>query len=62
MNVQLVKAFLFLRQFRLIVRHKPKKEHIIPDALNRLASANNSGHNPEYSEFYTLFIYYTTLV
>lgn len=38
------------------------KEHIIPDALSRLASTNNAGHNPKYSELDTLFVYHTTLV
>ena len=62
MNAQLVRASQFLRQFRLIVWHKPGKEHIIPDALSKLASANNSGHDPKYSELDALFVYHTTLV
>ncbi len=62
MKVRLVRASQFLRQFHLIVRHKLGKEHIIPDALSRLACANNSGHDPEYSELDVLFVYYTTLM
>lgn len=62
MNVRLVKASQFLRQFHLIVRHKSGKEHIIPDALSRLASANSSGHNTEYAKLDALFVYHTTLV
>lgn len=62
MNVRLVRASQFLRQFRLVVRHKPGKEHIIPDALSRLASANNPGHNASYSKLDALFVYHTTLV
>ena len=62
MNVRLIRASQFLRQFHLIVRHKPGKEHIIPDALSRLASANNSGHDPEYSKLDALFVYHPTLV
>ena len=62
MNVRLVRASQFLRQFHLIVRHKPGKEHIIPDALSRLASANSSGHDAEYAELDALFVYHTTLV
>lgn len=62
MNVRLVKASQLLKQFHLIVRHKPEKEHIILDALSRLASANNSGHDPEYSELDVLFVYHTTLM
>lgn len=62
MNVRLIRASQFFRQFYLIVRHKPGKEHIIPDALSRLTWANNSGHNPEYSELDALFVYHTTLM
>lgn len=61
-NVRLVRAFQFFRQFHLIVRHKPGKEHIIPDALSRLPSANSSGYNLEYAKLNVLFVYHTTLV
>lgn len=61
-NVQLVKTSQFLKQFCLIVRHKPEKEQIIPDALSRLAIANNLGHDPKYSKLDVLFVYHTTLV
>lgn len=61
-NIQLVRASQFLRQFHLIVRHKSGKEHIIPDALNRRASANNLGYDPKYSELDALFVYHITLV
>ena len=40
MNVRLIRASQFLRQFRLDVCHKPGKDHIVPDALSRLASLN----------------------
>lgn len=64
MNVRLVRASQFLRQFRLIVRHKPGKEYILPDALSCLASANTNppSQNPAYSELNALFAYNTTLV
>lgn len=62
MNVRLVRASQFLQQFRLVVRHKPGKEHIIPDALSRLASANRAGHDEIYSELDALFTYHATLV
>lgn len=57
MNVRLVRASQFLRQFNLEVRHKPGKEHIIPDALSRLASANHGQESeiPQYSELDVLF-------
>ena len=41
LNVRLIRASQFLRQFRLDVRHKPGKEHIVPDALSRLASSKS---------------------
>lgn len=62
MNICLMRASQFLQQFRLVVRHKPGKEHIIPDALSRLANANCAGQNEVYSELDALFIYHATLV
>ncbi len=49
LNVRLVRASQFLNGFRLTVRHKPGKEHIVPDALSRLASTNSNlaDHDPE---------------
>lgn len=62
MNIWLVKALQFLVQFHLMVQHKPRKEQIIPDALSRLASANRSGHNSEYTKLDVLFINHIVLV
>lgn len=62
MNVRLVRVSQFFRQFCLVVRHKLDKEHVISDALSRLASANIAGHNPNYSEFNILFVYHIILV
>lgn len=62
MNICLVRASQFLQPFCLVVRYKPGKEHIIPDALSRLASANHSGYDEVYSELDTLFTYHATLV
>lgn len=62
MNVCIVGVSQFVQQFCLVVHHKPGKEHIIPDALNRLASANRARHNDFYSELDALFIYHVTLV
>lgn len=61
MNVCLIRAFLFLQQFCFVIRHKLKKEHIIPDALNMLASANRTEHNKFYLELDVFFTYHTTL-
>ena len=55
MNVRLIRASQFLKQFRLDVRHKPGKEHIVPDALSRLASANGSPLPEMYDELDALF-------
>lgn len=62
MNVHLVRVSWFLRQFRLVVRYKLEKEQIMLDALSKLASANNLGYTPFYSELNAVFVYYTTLV
>ncbi len=62
LNLRLVRASQFLQQFKLDVRHKPGKEHIIPDALSRLASANTQHPDPQHSELDALFTYNTTLV
>ena len=55
MNVRLVRASQFLRQFRLDVRHKPGKEHIVPDALSRLASATSPTLPDDHSELDVLY-------
>ena len=62
LNLRLVQASQFLQQFKLNVWHKSGKEHIIPDALSRLASANTRQPNPLHSELDALFTYNTTLV
>ena len=60
-NIRLIRASQFLRQFNLEVRHKLKKKHIISDALSRLTSANQDREVevPQYFEldaFYTCFL------
>ncbi len=62
LNLRLIRASQFLQQFKLDVCHKPGKEHIIPDALSRLASANVGQADPSYSELDALFIYNAILV
>ena len=63
MNVRLIRASQFLSQFRLDIRHKPGKEHIIPDALSRLASANvRPILADDHSELDVLYVYNTTVV
>ena len=58
MNTRLVRASQFLRQFRLEVRHKPGKEHIVPDALSRLASAKPPAVSNDHSELDALYVDY----
>ena len=55
LNVRLIRASQFLRQFRLDVRHKPGKEHIVPDALSRLASTTKSSLSEDHSELDALY-------
>lgn len=62
LNLRLVRASEFLQQFKLDVKHKPGKEHIIPDALSRLANATPTPTDPHYSELDALYIYNTTLI
>ena len=62
MKLRFVSASQFLQQFRLDVRHKPSKEHIIPNALSQLASTNVGCSDPSHSELDVLFTYNTTLI
>lgn len=45
-----------------MVRHKPGKEHIIPDMLSRLTNTNRAGYDDLYFELNVIFTYHTTLV
>ena len=62
LNLRLVRTSQFLQQFKLKVCHKPGKEHIISDALSRLASSNTGHADPQHSELDALFTSSTTLV
>ncbi len=63
MNVWLIRECQFLCEFYLSVRHKLKKEYVVPDVLNRLVSANaNLPKDPNHSELGVLFAYTDTLV
>ena len=55
MNVRLVRASQFLRQFQLDVKHKPGKEHIVPDALSSLASVTKLTLPKDHSELDVLY-------
>lgn len=62
LNLRLVRVFQFLQQFKLKVRHKLGKEHIIPNTLSHLASFNTGYTDSQHSELDTLFTYSTMLV
>ena len=40
LNLRLVRASTYLSQFKLNVKYRPGKDHVIPDALSRLSSGN----------------------
>ena len=42
-NLKLIRASTYLSQFRLDIRYRPGKTHIVPDALSRLPSRNTGG-------------------
>ncbi len=63
MNVRLIMASQFLHGFCLLDRHELGKEHVVPNVLSRLASANaNLPQDPNHSELDMLFAYTATLV
>lgn len=61
-NIRLIKIFLFLCQFCLVVYYKPDKEHIISNTLNKLVCTNNQNYRYNYFKFNLLFEYYTILI
>ena len=40
LNLRLVRASDYIQRFRLDIRHKPGRLHVVPDALSRLATTN----------------------
>ena len=44
-NLKLIRASTYLSQFRLDIRYKPGKSHIVPDALSRLPSKQSGGED-----------------
>ena len=40
LNLRLIRASDYIQRFNVELRHKPGKQHIVPDALSRLASTN----------------------
>jgi hypothetical protein len=75
LNMKLIRAFMYLSQFRLNIRHRSEKFNIISDALSRLSvKKNNSSHealnlnldhfqsNIEDSENDQIYAYFTILI
>ena len=62
MNIRLIKASQFLNQFNLNIRYKSRKNHIVSNALSRLASANIELLSKEHFELNVLYTYNTTLI
>ena len=55
LNLRLVRASDYIQRFNLEIRHKPGKQHIVPDALSRLASANTNPPRHDEGELDALF-------
>lgn len=62
LNLRLMQTSQFLQKFKLDVRHQPRKEYIISDALSCLASVATSPTDPHYPELGVLYICNTTLI
>ena len=62
MNIRLIKTSQSLSQFNLNIRYKFDKNHIMFDALSRLANLNTETCSSEHSELNILFTYNATLV
>ena len=62
MNTRLIRASQFLKQFDLDITNKPGKEHIIPDALSRLASLNHDQLPEDHSELDSDALFTATFV
>lgn len=55
LNLRLVCASDYVQRFSLVIRHKPGKQHIMPDALSRLATDNIGIQNTDDGELDVLF-------
>ena len=66
MNVKLIRASQFLRQFNLNVKYKPEKKHIISDALSRFVNLNFdkniSSDHFELDALYDIIFFIITLI
>ncbi len=55
LNLRLIRASNYIQRFELELRHKPGKQHIVPDTLSRLASTNVESNAPVEGELDALF-------
>ena len=65
LNLRLIRASEYIQRFRsLEFRHKPGKQHVVPDALSRLGQAGSSIKSQEEGQLDTLHgcAYHVTLV
>ena len=60
MNLRLVRASDYLQRFELVIRYKPGKQHIVPDALSRLESSYSDPAPAEIGELDALLAHYAT--
>ena len=54
-NIHLIYASQFLKQFKFDIKYKLKKQYIISNALSRLASLNYNKKTFEYFKFDALY-------
>lgn len=50
LNLRLIRASEYIQRFNIIIRHKPGKNHVVPDALSRLATESDPDPGPEEGE------------
>lgn len=62
LNMRLVRASQYLSQFRLDVRYKPGKQHIVPDALSRLNAHSNDSKDEGKDVLEDIFVYHTSII
>lgn len=57
-NFQLIRAFKYIQRFRLNIRHKSKKQHLISNALSKLKTSNVNNFIIQNGELNALIIEY----
>ncbi len=60
LNLRLIRASKYIQRFNVIIKHKSDKQHVISNALSRLASENDDSNTSETEELDALFT--TTLI